>query len=110
MTTERGSEHEKGLAETIEAAIDKGTARVENIHKSIADLPFKMLEERKLLRAPAKEVRRVQDRAIKAIYDLIRTINHQAVGLASDLRREVAERRRAHGEVSGRHHAGTHHA
>ena len=110
MTTERGSDHEKGLAEAIQDAIDKGTTRVENIHKSIADLPFRMLEERKLLRAPAREVRRVQDRAIRAVYDLVRTINHQVRALASDLRHEVAKRRGAHGEVSGRHHTGTHHA
>jgi hypothetical protein len=110
MTTERGRERGKGLAEAIESAIDRGTARVENIHKSIADLPFKMLEERELLRAPAREVRRVQNRAIKAVYDLVRTINHQASALASDLRHQVARRRRAHGEVSAGHHPGTHQA
>lgn len=110
MTTVRGSEYEKGLAEAIRDAVDKGTTRVERIHKSIADLPFRMLEERNLLRAPAREVRRVQDRAIRAVYDLVRTINHQVGGLASDLRHEVAKRRGEHDEVSGRHRTGTHHA
>jgi hypothetical protein len=110
MTTQPGSEHEKGLAAAIRDAIDKGTTRVESIHKSIADLPFKMLEERKLLRVPAREVRRVQDRAIKAVYDLVRTINHQVGALASDLQHEMARSRGAHDEVSGRHRTGTHHA
>lgn len=88
MTTHRSAAHEKGFAAAIERAIDKGATRVESVHKSIADLPFRMLEERKLLRAPAMKVRRVQDRAIRAVYDLVRTINHQAASLASDLRRQ----------------------
>jgi hypothetical protein len=108
MTTERGSEHKRVLADVIQDAIDKGTTRVEKIHKSIADLPLKMLEERDLLRGPAREVRRMQDHAIKAVYDLIRTINQQVGGLASDMRHEAAKRRGARSEEPVRHHAGAH--
>jgi hypothetical protein len=71
MTSERGSER-KALASFIHDAIDKGATTVEEIHKSIADLPLKMLEESELLRESAKEVRRVQDHTIGAIYDVIR--------------------------------------
>jgi hypothetical protein len=110
MTTERDSRHTKALADVIREAIDKGTTRVENIHRSIADLPFKMLEDRKLLRAPAREVRRVQERAIRGVYDLIRTVNHQVGTLASDLRHELTKRAGAHADVSGTHRTGTHHS
>jgi hypothetical protein len=108
MTTERGSERKRALADVIQHAIDKGTTRVEKIHKSIADLPLKMLEERELFRGPAREVRRMQDHAIKAVYDLIRTINQQVGGLASNVRHEAAKRRGAHAEEAVRHHTSAH--
>jgi hypothetical protein len=87
----------KTLTKLIQDAIDKGATTVEDIHKSIADLPLKILEESELLRGPAKEVRRVQDHTIGAIYDLIRGINQQVGTLASELLAESARRRAAQG-------------
>ena len=104
MTSERGNER-KTLANFIHDAIDKGATTVEEIHKSIADLPLKMLEETELLRGPAKEVRRVQDHTIGAIYDVIRGINDQVGTLASKLLHEAARRRGARSEASAKHHA-----
>ena len=74
MTSERSNER-KALAKFIQDAIDKGATTVEEVHKSIADLPLKIFEESELLREPAKEVMRVQDHTIGAIYDLLRGIN-----------------------------------
>ena len=93
MTTDR-----KGLTRLVQEAIDRGATTVEEIHKSIADLPLKMLAESKLLREPAREVRRVQDHTIGAIYDLIREVNQQVGDLASGLLAETAKRRAAHVE------------
>jgi hypothetical protein len=106
---------EKTLPKLIQEAIDKGATTVEEIHKSIVDLPLKMLEESDLLRGPAKEVRRVQDRTIGAIYDVIREVNQQVGTLASELLAEAAahEASRA-GEVhkprATAAHAGKHEA
>jgi hypothetical protein len=108
MTSERSSEKKgKALASVIRDAIDKGATTVEEIHKSIADLPLKMLEESELLRGPAKEVRRVQDHTIGAIYDVIRGINQQVGALAAELLHEAAKRRGARAESDARHHTGT---
>ena len=93
MTTER-----KNLIRLIQDAIDRGATTVEDIHKAIADLPLKMLEESKLLREPAKEVRRVQDHTIGAIYKLIRDVNERVGRLASGLLAESAKHRVAHEE------------
>ena len=76
--------------------------------EDIADLPLKMLEESKLLRGPAKEVRRAQDHTIGAIYDLIRKINQQVGTRASELLHEAGKGRGAHAETGARHHTGTH--
>jgi hypothetical protein len=107
MKTERSSDG-KALGRFIQDAIDKGATTVEDIHKAIADLPLKMLEESDLLRGPAKEVRRVQDHTIGAIYDLIRRINEQVGALASDLLAEARKRRGTRAGTGVRHHAASH--
>ena len=103
----------KTLPRLIQEAIDKGATTVEDIHKAIADLPLKMLEESDLLRGPAKEVKRVQDHTIGAIYDVIREVNQQVGTLASELLAEAAARRaaragEAHKPRSTAAHAGKH--
>ncbi len=79
----------------IQDAIDSGATTVEEIHKKIADLPLKILEKSDLLPATAKEVRRVQDYTIGAIYDAIRETNRQVGTLASELLAKAGARRAA---------------
>jgi hypothetical protein len=97
MTSDR-----KTLTKMIQDSIDKGATTVEEVHKSIADLPLKLLEGSKRLHAPAKEVRHVQDRTIGAIYDLIRKVNEEVGTLATDLLAEA--RRRGAGRAAGSKH------
>jgi histone H3/H4 len=92
---------QKHITKIIQEAIDRGATTVEEIHKSVADLPLKILEERELLRRPAKEVRRVQDRSIGAVYDLIRQINAQVGNLASDLLDKAGRRHEARAARQG---------
>ena len=103
MSTERSGER-TALAKFIQDAIDKGATMVEEIHKSIADLPLKILEESELLRGPAREVKRVQDHTIGAVYDLIRGINARVGTLASELLTQAAKRRGERREASVKHH------
>ena len=95
----------KTLTRLVQDEIDKGATTVEEIHKAIADLPLKMLEEIDLLKGPAKEVRRVQDHTIGAIYDLIRDINHKVGAFASDLLAEAAKSRFARDGADVKPHA-----
>lgn len=83
----------QSVNELIQEAIDKGATTVEEIHKSIADLPLKVLERSHVLEKPAKEVRRVQDISIGAIYDLIRDVNEKVGSLATELLAEAAARK-----------------
>jgi hypothetical protein len=103
----------KTVPKLIQEAIDKGATTVEEIHKSIADLPLKILEESDLLRSPAKEAKRVQDHTIGAIYDVIREVNEKVGTFASELLAEAAARRAAraaevHKPRSTAAHAGKH--
>lgn len=78
----------KRLTDLIEEAIDKGATTVEEIHKAIADLPLKILEEIDFLKKPLKRVEKVQDRSIGAVYDLIRAINEKVAQLARNMLKE----------------------
>ena len=104
MGSERGRES-KALVKLIEDAIDRGATTVEGTHKAIADLPLTILEETGLLRGPAKEVKRVQDQTIGAIYDLIRSVNKRVGALASALLTEAAKRRGSRVEAEAKQHA-----
>jgi hypothetical protein len=89
----------KTLVRFIHDAIDKGATTVEEVHKSIADLPLRILEESDILKEPAKEVKRVQDHTLGAIYRAILQINEQVGTYASELLEEAAKRRAARSEA-----------
>lgn len=102
------------LIRFVQGAIDRGATTVEEVHKSVADLPLRMLEESDLLREPAKDARRLQDHTIGKLYDVIRQINEEVGTYAEELLAEAAKRRTAReGAGEGRRstsHAATSHA
>jgi signal transduction histidine kinase len=76
---------EKELTQRIEEVVDQGATTVEEIHRSIAEMPLDVLERLGLLEQTTSEVRRIQDASLGAIYGLIRDVNHKLAGLAGDL-------------------------
>ena len=90
------------MTRMIQDEIDKGATTVEEIHKAIADLPLKVLGASDLLKGPAKEVRRVQDHTIGAIYDLIRGVNEKVGTFATELLAKAAEWRSSRDEVASK--------
>ncbi len=79
------SKRDDTLTGWIRDAIDQGASSVEEIHKAIADLPLDVLERNGLLEEAAAEIRKIQDRTIGAVYDVIREVNQRVNDLASDL-------------------------
>ena len=100
MTSDR-----QKLVKLIQDSIDKGATTVEEIHKSIADLPLKILEGSELLKGPAKQVRHLRDHRIGALYDVIRKVNEEVGTLASELLAEAAKRPAAEPAPGSTHHA-----
>ena len=92
MSTDRTPER-KALVTFIEEAIEKGATTVEDVYNSIAQLPLNVLEESDVLRAPAKEGRRIQDPTIAAIRELLWYIDEQVELLAEELLNHAAKRR-----------------
>jgi len=75
----------KELTELIEGAIDRGARSVEEIHRAIANLPLQVMESLGLFERTARDVKRIQDESIGAVYDGIRQVNREVGRLASDL-------------------------
>ena len=73
----------KRVATTIHDVVDGVTTAVEDIHRSIGDLPLSLLESVEPLERSVKQVRAARARAIGAVYGLIRRVNDRVARLAS---------------------------
>ena len=81
----RGTRAEvRRLAERVREAVDEGADAAEEIHKKMVNLPLDILERSDVLESTAKDLRKLQDQAIGAVYDLVRGINRDVVKLAND--------------------------
>jgi hypothetical protein len=73
------------IADLVQREVDAGATTVEEIHKSIANLPLDILERLDVFEQTVKDVRKVQNTSIGAVYDLIRRVNHEVGQLAVEL-------------------------
>ncbi len=84
--TKRGARAQVGrVARRVRKAVDEGADAAEEIHKKVVNLPLDVLERNGVLESTVKDLRRFQDQAIGAVYDLVRGINHDVVKLANDV-------------------------
>lgn len=89
------------LADRVRHAVDDGATTVEEIHKAIADLPLEVLERLDVFQDAVKDVKKLQDTSIGAIYDAIRRVNHEVTGLARDMLRHAPARKPARKPAKG---------
>ena len=75
----------EAVKDLIQEAVDKGATSVEQIHRTIADLPLSALEQRGLLGEEGKSARKLVDTSIGAVYETIRNVNREVGELASGL-------------------------
>jgi hypothetical protein len=73
------------LADVVQREVDAGANTVEEIHRSIARMPLEVFAKLDIFEQATKEVRKLQDTSIGAIYDLIRKVNHEVAKLAKEL-------------------------
>ncbi|RLU02142.1 MAG: hypothetical protein D9N11_10755 [Ketobacter sp.] len=73
------------LKDMIQTAIDNGARTVEDVHKSIADMPFEALERSGLLDEESQKLRDKNQQTIGMVYEKIREINQKVGELASDM-------------------------
>jgi hypothetical protein len=75
----------EALKDLIQDAVDKGATSVEQIHKTIAELPLAALERRGLLGDGGATARGILDASIGSVYDAIRSVNREIGELASGI-------------------------
>lgn len=74
------------LKDMVQEAVDKGATTVEDVHRTIAEIPIEQMERNGLLDADeAQEKRDLHHKTVGTIYDAIRTINRQVGEMASEL-------------------------
>jgi hypothetical protein len=73
------------LADVVKREVDAGADTVEEIHRSIARMPLDVLAKLDVFEQTVKDVRKVQETSIGAIYDLIRKVNQEVGKLAKEL-------------------------
>ena len=84
--TKRGARPEVDrLAKRVRQALDEGADAAEEIHKKVVNFPLDVLERNSVLESTVKDIRRFQDQAIGAVYDLVRGINRDVAKLANDV-------------------------
>jgi hypothetical protein len=82
------------LADLVREVVADGATTAEQIHKAIADLPLEVLERLDLFRETARNVRKIQDASIGAIYDVIRKVDRDVARLATETLERVPKRAR----------------
>lgn len=82
-----------GIIDRIQDAIERGTTNVEEIHKTIADLPLEVMERNGIFEDAAARARKFQDQSIGAVYDAVRQVNLRVTGIATDLVSSLGDRR-----------------
>jgi hypothetical protein len=104
----RAGAEARQLAGLVRQAIDDGADTVEEIHRSIAALPLDVLERLDLFKETVKDVRKVQDTSIGAIYDLVHKVNREVGKLAQELLERPAAGKAAPRKVTKARPAGAH--
>lgn len=73
------------LQELVEKTIDDGATTVEQVHRSIASMPFDMLEKIEALQGPVGKARQIHDETVGNVYETIRLLNERAGEIARRL-------------------------
>ena len=73
----------EALKDLVQDAINQGATTVEQIHKSIVDLPLSVLEKNGLLDVDSEKRDAMWDKSIGHVYEVIRRVNQEIGDLAS---------------------------
>lgn len=73
------------LQQLVEKAVQDGATTVEQVHLSIASMPFDMLEKIDALQKPIGTARQLHDETVGNIYETIRLLNDRAGEIARGL-------------------------
>ncbi|MBF0099932.1 MAG: hypothetical protein HQK77_03405 [Desulfobacterales bacterium] len=73
------------LKDWVQEAINDGATSIEEIHRSIANKPFEVLERLNLSGEVVGKIQDFQNKTIGNVYDFIRSINDKIHEIATEL-------------------------
>jgi phage terminase large subunit-like protein len=79
----------KEVRKLVRKAIEDGATNVEQVHQAIAKMPLKYLEKIELIEDKARGVKKVQEKTIGQVYQLLRTINTKAADFTEEILKKV---------------------
>lgn len=82
------------LTDRVREIVDSGADTAEDIHRSIANVPLDVLERFDVFKGTIGDVRKVQDRSIGAVYELVRDVNRDVARLADELMKSAGGAKR----------------
>ncbi|OUR86967.1 hypothetical protein A9Q81_27300 [Gammaproteobacteria bacterium 42_54_T18] len=95
------------LKDMVQEAVDKGATTVEDVHRTIAEVPIEQMERSGLLDSDeAQEKKDLHHRTVGTIYDAIRSINRQVGEMASELFEAVEDGKAASGRMDDKDNEG----
>ncbi len=75
------------MADQVVEVVDRSATKIEEIHRSIAEIPLDWMRQTGLFERTADDVRDLQEQSIGLAYDVVRDVNRRVGGLVSDLLR-----------------------
>jgi len=79
----------KEVRKLVRKAIEDGATNVEQVHQAIAKMPLKYLEKIELIEDKARGAKKVQEKTIGQVYQLLRTINTKAADFTEEILKKV---------------------
>ena len=82
------------IKDLVQEAIDSGATNVEEIHKSLAGKPFKVLKKIRLSGTAVEKLGDFQDQSIGNVYEFIRSLNEKIGEIATELLKKIEKDKR----------------
>jgi len=77
------------IKDLVQEAIDSGATNVEEIHKSLAGKPFKVLKKIRISGTAVEKLGDFQDQSIGNVYEFIRSLNEKIGEIATELLKKI---------------------
>ncbi len=75
--------------DSTQTPFDRGSRSVQEIHRSISDLPFEILDRLGVLQKSGGEIKKIHDETVNAIYDTVREVATKISDFAAEVGDEI---------------------
>lgn len=80
----------KSTGNIVGSSFEEGTRAAEDIHRTISDLPFQILENLGIMSESTREVKKIHDESVAAVYNTVREVGHRVAHFAEDTGKDLS--------------------